>query len=766
MPAQPGNEESAVVERTESQGAVVRLEDGTLAWLSMHETEPPAKTYEQLRRRYPPGTKVRVLVMYCREARLPQVSERWVGRDPWSCPGSLRAEVGKDVLGEVVFASSTHALIELSPGVMAGASLQRLNGELRAHACSAQHLAPIMGGDLVLCRVTNIDRDERRVSVDLWAPIEERIEELEAGPRGDQTNLGLSEGGERTTGTERPHFPSDLFVVVVDDDALFRVSMASLLAVWGIEVRASGAQVDMASLVPSREEAPQLVAFVDLKNPCLADGLRAATEIQTLRRDAHIYLMSGEEDVFRCCPDAADLSVADLLHKLRLMPDGIPELLVSIPPERPLAEVWGSPREETETGVEDEMSEGAVPVDCRLASSQLLDDLVRRAGIATGATSAALFRTDPSGLVDVEFVAGWGIPRSRFEEAKGRLLSSPIGDVARTGTTAVGEKCLRRSAHRHLQALERYRSCIVTRAARSRDFQLVLAVFRDADAPFGADDIRTAGAFAHAAAASMSEHDALERHDLTNRYVLTGMLHASAAHDIVGHIPPAANYIRAALTNLDTGDAGNGVCGPALTGAIGALKNAEIVLASIGQVARDSEEFMDRNADAQLVSVNDLLQRAATMARAVASYLSLEARPKRVFDVIVEVEGDPGNPLVLARHATLLRVVLNLCINGIEHMRLSVSARGYLTLSCGVVYREDGNRVVQLRVRDSGPGVPRGAWDRIFDPQYTTKPEGLGLGLSIVRRAVQGPEVAGDVQVVESIRYHRTTFMVELPVGR
>jgi two-component system NtrC family sensor kinase len=66
-------------------------------------------------------------------------------------------------------------------------------------------------------------------------------------------------------------------------------------------------------------------------------------------------------------------------------------------------------------------------------------------------------------------------------------------------------------------------------------------------------------------------------------------------------------------------------------------------------------------------------------------------------------------------------------------------------------------------VRDSGPGVPQEIRTRIFDPFYTTKPEGqgTGLGLALSRRLVEG--MGGQLQLAES----RTggLFIVRLPLA-
>ena len=79
----------------------------------------------------------------------------------------------------------------------------------------------------------------------------------------------------------------------------------------------------------------------------------------------------------------------------------------------------------------------------------------------------------------------------------------------------------------------------------------------------------------------------------------------------------------------------------------------------------------------------------------------------------------------LSFHAnTLRRAVLNVVQNAIEAMPQG----GALTLACVRT-----TTAVQLRVSDSGPGIPAEHVTRIFEPLYTTKPGGTGIGLYIVR---------------------------------
>ena len=100
---------------------------------------------------------------------------------------------------------------------------------------------------------------------------------------------------------------------------------------------------------------------------------------------------------------------------------------------------------------------------------------------------------------------------------------------------------------------------------------------------------------------------------------------------------------------------------------------------------------------------------------------------------------------------TLRRAVLNLVHNALEAMPQG----GTLTLA-----GQGTATQVQLRVQDTGSGIPADLLEQIFEPLYTTKPEGTGLGLYIVREIIT---THGGQVTVESVAGQGTTFIITLP---
>ena len=93
---------------------------------------------------------------------------------------------------------------------------------------------------------------------------------------------------------------------------------------------------------------------------------------------------------------------------------------------------------------------------------------------------------------------------------------------------------------------------------------------------------------------------------------------------------------------------------------------------------------------------------------------------------------DPRLPCVRGDRVQLQQVVLNLLLNAIQ----AASSQHAGAPAVSMVTDRSGT-AVRLVVTDSGPGIPPESMTRIFDPFYTTKPDGLGVGLSISRSIIE-----------------------------
>jgi C4-dicarboxylate-specific signal transduction histidine kinase len=101
--------------------------------------------------------------------------------------------------------------------------------------------------------------------------------------------------------------------------------------------------------------------------------------------------------------------------------------------------------------------------------------------------------------------------------------------------------------------------------------------------------------------------------------------------------------------------------------------------------------------------------------------------------VSVRTELAQGLPLIKGDRVGLQQVMLNLIINAVEAMCGIPDGERNLRISS----ESAGSDGVLVAVRDSGPGLTPAAFERLFDAFYTTKPSGLGLGLSICHSIVE-----------------------------
>lgn len=112
------------------------------------------------------------------------------------------------------------------------------------------------------------------------------------------------------------------------------------------------------------------------------------------------------------------------------------------------------------------------------------------------------------------------------------------------------------------------------------------------------------------------------------------------------------------------------------------------------------------------------------------------------------------DPVVRADPGQLKQVVVNLVLNAVQAM----DGGGRLTIETAVTAGTEGQ--AEIRISDSGPGIPESLLPSVFEPFTTTKKSGTGLGLAISQQIVRNH---GGLVRVENLRPRGARFIVQLP---
>lgn len=138
-----------------------------------------------------------------------------------------------------------------------------------------------------------------------------------------------------------------------------------------------------------------------------------------------------------------------------------------------------------------------------------------------------------------------------------------------------------------------------------------------------------------------------------------------------------------------------------------------------------------------------------TLTRETCDYLKSRSSNLIEFEITL-----PSNAIQVALNAELFSWTLeNLVKNGIDAMR----GQGTITINLSLQ-----NKRVLLHISDSGKGIPKKYFNKIFRPGFTTKKRGWGLGLSLARRIVEDYH-RGKIRVLKSIKDQGSTLEINLP---
>jgi signal transduction histidine kinase len=202
-----------------------------------------------------------------------------------------------------------------------------------------------------------------------------------------------------------------------------------------------------------------------------------------------------------------------------------------------------------------------------------------------------------------------------------------------------------------------------------------------------------------------------------NRVATMGQLCASIVHEIKQPIATARTNAAAALRFLDKSPPDVAEVREALTCMMNDADRASDVVDRIGSFIKKApprKEVVDLNAVILEVT-------ALTCMEAVKTGVTVSTR----------LAGEL--PRIQCDRVQLQQVILNLIVNAIQSMRGVEDGHRELHISTVSIEPEG----VCVAVRDTGPGLSPESLRRVFEPFYTTKPDGMGMGLSICRSIIE-----------------------------
>jgi PAS domain S-box-containing protein len=228
-----------------------------------------------------------------------------------------------------------------------------------------------------------------------------------------------------------------------------------------------------------------------------------------------------------------------------------------------------------------------------------------------------------------------------------------------------------------------------------------------------------------------------------SRVATVGQLSASIAHEI-------SQPLSGIVTNTSTCLRMLSADSPNIAGAQEAARRAmRDARRATDIVARLHALFSKRQVLSELVDLNEALREVAALSQ------------KRFHEsrVTLQLELADDIPLVEGDRIQIQQVMLNLIRNAVDAMIEVDDRPRQLTIRTGAS-EADG---VLLVVQDSGPGMDPASVERIFDPFYTTKADGLGMGLSVCRTIINAH--GGDIWAIAADPYG-AVFQIAMPARR
>lgn len=741
-----GQPTSATVERILPFGVFVRLEDGARAYIRRRELSLAGDL--DPRDLVSEGQHIEAVVSaMAGPDSLMELSVRDALPDPWLefvrqiHQGDIVTATVKSLLPDKVF-------VQIVPGV---------NGLIPLEELATWQVAKpedvVWTGDQVEAVVTHLDVAGKRVRLSIRRRLEQlnQAEAVVEYLRQKDQPVATPEAQGAAMAAPEADRPAEIGlaepILVVEDHDQVRTPLVKWLCDQKCTAHGAATAAEALTLCKAQQYG---LLIVDLGLPDM-DGLDLVRKLREANISTPVAAMSGPEIIAEQLPSlhtsgviavlAKPLDLEEIRHLLLRLANGEKPALFETDAHAPPTEARAFQRL---SGV----MRSSQPLAERFRRG--LDQLVRE----TRAEVGVVFHLDPT-LQKISLVASSG-DMALNKQALYSLLDSPVKDVIREGRTLLEGRASseRTGRYRKLLALLPFESCIGVPLEASSQTEHALFLFHREPEIFTRYRLRDALAMAALFAVALESQILQERVESLSRIFLSGQLAAGFGHEVYNRLSGLdlrfhnvrSDFQRLTETALELS---------ARPDFQAVQRDLDKALETAADLKRVVEEFqrLVRAEEEKSVEVNQVVRLTEAQVRPLAARAKVKIRLELAAELL----------LAMGSSIRLQQVFLNLMLNAIQQMSNKPDGRRVLTVATSCTREDDGAWTV-IRFSDSGPGIHRQLWDKIFALGFTTRTDGSGLGLYIVRSLVES--MGGQIEVEKSLVPLGTTFIVRLRTTR
>jgi len=705
-------------------GLAVELSNGQRGIIRVREISWDQEKRLNWKQLYPVNSEAWAVPIRGEEGQAVELSMRLAENDPWQ---NISAVLSKNRVyeGVVTGVMGYGAFVELKSGVTG-----LLHQSSFPNWVQNSPVELFWPGDRVRVVIQQIDASKRRLGLGL--PAEKTP--VSTGLEGEVRSLKMSKQAEIEALVKDKS--NRKRILIVEDDP----KQSNLVANW---LKRVGQKVDVVcsaekALAVMETHLPHIV-FIDVGLPGM-DGIALAHQLLEQFPPTRLVLTTEYA--------SADERNKELEYLQERGVDFLPKPLL---PDDMLDFLRKNGKQSIRQAPTDEESPFAEKVEEQEEARRSFRSLLQKSRSRLGFEAAILFRLDA--VQRTVSIAGSSSRVRLNNHAIPSLIYSPVRDIAEDEEVVIKEKRLKEDERRFQYLLDLFpmQACMGVPVPVNFPQKYALVFLHSQPKEIYEEDQIYAEAVALAIGSQLEQSLFRERAAIIQRSALIGQLTRAMVHEITNLMGPLYNRLdifKDKLTNLKKGEPlqeKDGSLAAELTDIQQTIHKIVTTARMFGRII-----MKDKN---EILRLDEIIAETLTLMQDTAEreHVALSFKPPEKL------------LLVRSQSAVLQQILLNLLLNAVQQIAAFRSRHGG---AVEVLVEADAlpsaGKPVRILVRDNGPGIHASLWETVFEPGYSTRQDGSGIGLYISRSLAE-EKLGGRLFVQESYILGGTTFALEVP---